>query len=150
MTATTASDTSYASRADAAAHRRTTGAVGLATWAVATAFIVINAHDVAEMIISPAIAAVVAIGLFGWLLPLRMVAGAPGTALTLSVLAVPLTLVAFWSGVPVLLGVAGAMLGAASVGAGRNRSYAAVGLGALAVTGYLVLYVVVGLLMGDL
>jgi hypothetical protein len=152
MTATTATGTTgYATRAaDVAAHRRTTGVVGLATWAVATVFIVINAHDTAEMIISPAIAAVVAIGLFGWLLPSRMVAGAPGTALTLSVLAVPLTVVAFWSGVPVLLGVAGAMLGAASVGAGRNRSYAAVGLGALAVTGYLVLYVVVGLLMGDL
>ena len=150
MSATTATDTTYATKADAAAHRRTTAVVGLATWAVATVFIVINAHDTGEMVISPAIAAVFALGLFSWLLPTRMVTGAPGAALTLSVLALPLTVVAFWSGVPVLLAVAGAMLGAASVEVGRKRAYAAMGLGALGVTGYLVLYVVVGLVMGDL
>lgn len=150
MTTTTATDPSYATRADAAAHRRTTAVVGLATWAVATVFIVINAHDVGEMIISPAIAAVVAALLFGWLLPSRMVTGSPGAALTLSVLAVPLTVVAFWSGVPVLLAVAGAMLGAGSIEVGRKRSYAAIGLGVLAAAGYLTLYVVAGLLMGEL
>lgn len=150
MSTTTATDTGYTTNADVAAHRRTTMLVGGATWAVATAFILTNANSVGEMWISPAIAAVVALGLFGWLLPTRMVTGAPGTALALAVLAVPLTLFAFWSGIPVLLGVAGVMLGAASIEVGRKRAYAAIGLGALAVTGYLVLYVVVGLVMGDL
>ena len=150
MSATTATETGYAGKSDITTHRRTAMLAGATTWAVATAFILTNANSVGEMWISPAIAAVVAIGLFGWLLPGRMVTGAPGTALTLSALAVPLTVVAFWSGVPVLLAVAGAMLGAASIEAGRKRAYAAMGLGALAVTGYLVLYVVVGLIMGDL
>lgn len=147
---TAATTTLSAARADAAAHRRTTALVGLATWIVATSFIAINAHDVGEMVISPAVAAVVAIALFGWLLPARMVTGAPTLALALSGLAVPLTVVAFWSGVPVLLAVAGVMLGAASLGVGRQRGYAALGLGTLAIAGYLTLYVVGGLLMSDL
>lgn len=151
MTATTTTTGSeYATRADVSAHRRTTAAVGLATWAVASVFIVLFANDVGEMFISPAIAGVVALVLFGWVLPTQMVKGAPGLALTLSVLAVLLTMPAFWSGLPAILGVAGAMLGAAGVSVARKRSYAAVGLGGLAVTAYVVLYVLVGLIMNDL
>lgn len=147
---TTSTATNPGYTADAAAHRRMTAVVGLATWAVATGFIVLNAHDVGEMVISSAILGVVTVGIFGWLLPRQMVTGAPGTALALSILAALLTLPAFWSGLPAVLGVAGAMLGNASVSVARRRGLAAVAVGALAVTGYLVLYVLVGLVMGDL
>ncbi len=61
-----------------------------------------------------------------------------------------LLLPAFWSMLPLLLGVGGVMIGAACAGFAPKRAYAAIGLGALTVAGYLYLYVVVATIMGDL
>ena len=95
-------------------------------------------------------AAVVAAIVFGWVVPRGMSKGSPATALTLSVIAALLLLPAFWSMLPLLLGVGGVMVGAACVGFAPKRAYAAIGLGALTVAGYLYLYVVVATIMGDL
>ena len=76
---------------------------------------------------------------------------AGGTALGLSIPAVLLLLPAFWSGLPMILGVAGAMVGNAGRNApsGSGKSITALILGALAVLGYLAIYIGDGLLGGN-
>jgi len=128
-------------------HRLTSAAAGLLAYAVSSYFTWTNAHDNGEIVISLSIAAVVAAVLFGWLVPTRAAQGAPATALTLGVLAALLVLPAFWSGLPLLLGVAGVLVGRASSG---KRAVAGVALGALATAVYLYLYVVVGLVQDKL
>jgi CBS domain containing-hemolysin-like protein len=130
--------------------RRTSAIVGVLTYAVGAAFSVLNTNGVREAVIVLVVAAVVGAVVFGWLVPRGMTTGAPGAAVGLSAVAVLLLLPAFWSMLPLLLGVAGAMLGRACVEHAPKRSYAAIALGAISVVGYLVLYVVVGLIMGDL
>lgn len=82
---------------------------------------------------------------FGFLLPkgLRK-QSAGGTALTLSSIAALVLLPAFWSGLPLVLGVGGAMLGYAgkNAGSGAGKSIAAVVVGLLAAVGYVAIYVV--------
>jgi hypothetical protein len=72
---------------------------------------------------------------------------AGGTALGLSVPAVLLLVPAFWSGLPLVLGVAGLVVGNAGRGArsGGGKCVAAVALGALACLGYVAIYVSDGL-----
>ncbi|HMM97244.1 hypothetical protein [Phycicoccus sp.] len=73
-----------------------------------------------------------------------------GPSLAVGVVAVLLTLPAFWSGVPLVLGVAAAVLG----NAGRTRevgeraALAGLALGLLAVLGYLALYLGDGVVAG--
>lgn len=84
--------------------------------------------------------AVVAVAIFGALVPagLRGITSRPGRwsgwALTVGIVALVATPVAFWSGLPVVLGTAAALLGAAGrQGAGgRGRATAALWLGAFA------------------
>lgn len=128
-------------------HRLTAAAAGLLSFAVASYFIATNAHDNGEIYFSAGLAAVVSVALFGWLVPTRMATGAPATALTLGILAALLVLPAFWSGLPLLLGVAGILVGRASTG---KRAVVAVALSALATVVYLYLYVVVGLVQDKL
>jgi hypothetical protein len=109
-----------------------------------------EAHETSEIVTVLGGAAVVAAVVYGWVVPRGLSKGAPGTALTLSAVAALLLLPAFWSMLPLVLGVAGAMLGRACAGHAPKRGYAAIGLGAISVAGYLVLYVVLGLVMGDL
>jgi hypothetical protein len=139
--------TSAARRHETTDHRLTSAAAGLLSFAVASYFIATNAHDNGEIYFSVGLAAVVAVVLFGWLVPTRMAAGAPATALTLGVLAALLVLPAFWSGLPLLLGVAGLLVGRASSG---KRAVAAIVLSAIATIVYLYLYVVVGLVQDKL
>jgi len=133
--------------------RRALPALGLLTFAVATVWTALGAHNVRETVVVTVVAAVVAAGVYGWVLPRAL--GKPsagGTALTLSLVAVALTLPAFWSGLPLILGVAGAFLGNAGRHArtGAGTSIAALALGALATIAYLAIYIVDGLLMGNL
>lgn len=95
-----------------------------------------------------AVLVVVAAGLYGLLLPagLRGVAAGrwSGAALTLGIVALVLTPVSFWSGLPLVVGTAAAVLGAAgrrTATTGRGRATAAVVLGVLAVVACLVMSV---------
>ncbi len=133
--------------------RRAVIPAGLATFLVAAVWSVLGADSTAERLtMVPAIAVATAL-VFGVLLrkALRK-PSAGGTALGLSVPAVLLTLPAFWSGLPLILGVAGAMLGYAGRGAasGSGKSIVACALGLLAAVAYLTIYVVDGLILGHL
>lgn len=144
MTTYSSTSSSPSSAADNAGPRRAIVPVGGAAFAVASFWTVMGAHDTREIVVVLAICAVVGAGVFGLVLPRALrEESAPGRALTLSVLALLLVAPAFWSGVPILLGSAGALLGYA----GRNAVRGAKGcigaavIGALAVMGYLVIYV---------
>ena len=101
-------------------------------------------HSAWEFIVVAGIVIVTAAFVFGFLLPRTLRNEGTGkAALTLSVLAVLVLLPAFWSGIPLVLGVAGAMLGYVGRHAnhGSGRSTAAVALGLLAAVGYIAIYV---------
>jgi hypothetical protein len=124
--------------------RRAVVPVGVGSFAVASFWIGMGAHDVGEIVSMVALCAVVAGGVFGYVLPRAMrEESAPGRALTLSVLGLLLIVPAFWSGLPMVLGAAGALLGHAgrNASAGSRTSTAALVIGLLAVAGYWASYV---------
>jgi hypothetical protein len=124
--------------------RRAVLPVGLVSFAVAAAWIVAGAHNTTEIVSMVALSALVTAGVFGLLLPRALHQdSAPGRALTLSVLGLLLIVPAFWSGLPMVLGSAGALLGYAGRNAatGSRGSIVAAVIGALAVVGYLTTYV---------
>jgi hypothetical protein len=97
-----------------------------------------------------AVIAVVAIGLYGALLPAGLrgigarTARWSGWALALGIVALVATPVSFWSGLPVLLGTAGAVLGSAGRQAAptkRGRPTAAVVVGTVATVASLALLI---------
>lgn len=101
-----------------------------------------GAHDLREVVVvSAALVLVVGIA-FGLVIPraLRHDSGATA-ALTMSVLGALLLLPAFWSALPLALGVAGALLGHARRDAhlGAGKAAAAVALGVLTAVGYFVI-----------
>ncbi len=107
-----------------------------------------GAHDWGEII--TVLAAIVIAGAvaFGLVVPRALRReSAGGAALGLSVPAVLLLLPAFWSGLPLVLGVAGFVVGNAGRRAerGAGACIAATVLGALAAVGYLAVYVSDGL-----
>lgn len=112
--------------------------------AAAGALTVYGAHDLREVVVVLAVLVTVVVGVYGYLLPRALSRpSAPGTALTLSVVAAVLLLPAFWSGLPLALGVAGALLGHAGRDAvdGSRTSVAAMLIGVLACVGYVAVYV---------
>ncbi len=116
----------------------------LAVTVAATALTIYGAHDVREVVVVLAILAAVVVGVYGFLVPRRLARpSAGGTALTLSLIAAVLLLPAFWSGLPLALGVAGAMLGYAGRNAptGSGKSTAALVIGMIAGIGYFAVYV---------
>lgn len=130
--------------ADNAGPRRAIVPVGVGSFAVAAFWIAMGAHDSGEIVSMVALSAVVAGAVFGFLLPRAMrEESTPRRALTMSVLGLLLVAPAFWSGLPVVLGSAGALLGYAGRNAtsGAKGSITAAAIGALAVVGYLVVYV---------
>lgn len=115
----------------------TTAAIGVA--AVVTPLTLWGAHDLREVGIVLGVAAVVIAGVYGLLVPAMLRRdSAAGAALTLSVIGVLLVLPAFWSGLPLVLGVAGAMLGYA--GRRTVAGKAALVLGVLSSLAYLAIY----------
>ena len=95
-----------------------------------------------EFLIVCAVIAVAAAVVFGWVVLRGLQREAAGaTALTLSILGL-LTVAAFWSGLTPILASGGALLGWAGRDAERGRGMcrAAIGIGALALTAYLVIY----------
>jgi hypothetical protein len=120
---------------------------GIAAAAVATTLMALFAHDWGEVIVVAAgIAAGTAV-VFGVVVPrgLRR-ESAGGAALTCAVLAALLVAPAFWSGIPLVLGVAAMILGNAGRVAPHDagKSIAALVVGALASTFHLSIYVMEG------
>ena len=130
--------------AENAGVRRAIVPVGVGSFAVAAFWIAMGAHDVGEIVSMVALSAVVAGGVFGLVLPRAMrEESAPRRALTLAILGLLLIVPAFWSGLPMVLGSAGALLGYAGRNAtsGAKGSVTAFVIGLLAVVGYLTTYV---------
>ena len=110
----------------------------------AIGFTALGAHDWTEIAVIAGAVVVTSAIVFGWVVPhaLRQ-ESAGGTALALTIPAVLLVVPAFWSGVPLVLGAAGLLVGNAGRRAprGAGMCIAGVVLGALAVAGYVTIYV---------
>lgn len=112
--------------------------------ALAAAGTLYGANDWAEIGIVLGAIAVTTLLIFGFVVPRALrKESAGGAALTLSILAVLLVLPAFWSGLPLVLGTAGLVVGNAGrrASTGAGPCIAATVLGALAVVGHLAIYV---------
>jgi hypothetical protein len=108
------------------------------------ALLIYGAHDWAEIIVSTSVLFIVTALVYGLVVPGALRKESAGrTGLALSVPAVLLTAPAFWTGLPLVLGVAGMVVGTAGRNArnGAGMCIAALVLGALAVLGYLAIYV---------
>lgn len=122
--------------------------IGVATTLVAAACTTAFAHDWTEVIVSVSGMALIAAVIFGIVVPRALrKESAGGTALGLSIPAVLLTLPAFWTGLPLVLGAAGFVVGSAGRQArsGAGTCIAGLVLGALAVLGYVAIYVMSGI-----
>lgn len=124
--------------------RELVAAVGVGSTLLALGFTALGAHDWTEIGIVGGAVVLTAVLVYGWVVPRALrKESAGGTALALTIPAVLLVVPAFWSGLPMVLGAAGLLVG----GAGRNARkgaglcIAGVVLGALAVAAYLVIYV---------
>ena len=128
---------------DRGAYSRRLLLIATSVFAVAAAFTIWGAHDLREIAVVLAALSITMVGVYGFLLPHKLRQQDPGpTALTLSLIGLAVLLPAFWSGLPLVLGVAGALLGSAGRNAakGRRLSAAAMAIGALASIGYLAIY----------
>ncbi len=114
---------------------RTAVGIGVGTAVVSGASVTLFAHDWGEIVVVLGALAVVTAIVFGVVVPrgLRR-ESAGGAALTCAILAALLALPAFWSGLPLVLGVAAMLLGNAgrTAARGSGRCIAAIVLGALA------------------
>ena len=125
--------------------------IGLATFLVAAAGTAFGANDWGEIIIVLGVIAVASALVFGLVVPRALrKESAGGTALGLAVPALLLLLPAFWSGLPLVLGVAGLVVGNAGRRApsGAGKCIAAVVLGTLAAVGYIAVYISDGMSNG--
>ena len=126
---------------------------GVATYVVSSIWTVLGANSRTEWIAMLALALVAVLVVYGVVVPRALAhESAPKTALTLSGIAALLTLPAFWTGLPLVLGAAGVLVGYAGRRAARGAggSIAALVLGALSVIGYLAIYVGDGVVAGNL
>jgi hypothetical protein len=117
----------------------TTAAVLVST----VALTVYGAHDMTEVVVVLAILLPVIGGVYGILLPRELTKeSAGGTSLLLAVIGALLLVPAFWSGLPLALGAAGAMLGYAGrhASTGSGKCTVALILGTLASIGYFAVY----------
>jgi hypothetical protein len=131
---------------------RSAAAIGAGSALIAAAFTVYGAHNWAEIALSVTVLAVVTTVVFGLVVPRALRKdSAGGTALGLSIPAVLLIVPAFWSGLPLVLGVAGFLVGNAGRHArtGSGKCIAALVLGSLAVLGYLATYITDGIIAGN-
>ena len=123
---------------------RTAAGIGIASALVAAAGTAFGAHDWTEITVTWSVIAVATVLVYGFVVPRALgKESAGGTALGLSIPALVLLLPAFWSGLPLVLGVAGLVVGNAGRRAptGTGKCIAAVVLGSLAAIGYLAIYI---------
>lgn len=119
------------------------GSIALATVLAAVGtYVSTDEQGTREFLVVCAIIAVAAAVVFGLVVPRGLQREAAGaTALTLSILGL-LAVLAFWAGLTPILACGGALLGWAGRDADRGRGMcrAAIGIGALALVGYLAIY----------
>jgi hypothetical protein len=120
------------------------GAIALATtFAAIGTYVGDQEQGTKEFLVVCVIIAVAAAVVFGLVVPKGLQREAAGvTALALSILGL-VTVLAFWSGLTPILAGGGALLGWAGRDAARGRgtSWAAIVIGAIALVGYLAIYV---------
>lgn len=123
---------------------RAVAGLGVGVALVAATLTTLFAHTWAEAISMVALILMASAVVYGVVVPrgLRR-EGAAGTALTFAVVAALLIVPAFWTGLPLVLGVAAVVLGNAGRTAprGGGRSIAALVIGALTSLFYLYIYV---------
>jgi hypothetical protein len=122
--------------------------LGAGSGVLAAALTAAFAHDWAEIAFSVGIIAGVTALVVGVVMPRALrKESAGGTALGLSIPAILLALPAFWSGLPLVLGVAGLVVGnhGRLASSGARKSIVAVVLGSIAVLVYLAIYVMSGI-----
>jgi hypothetical protein len=125
---------------------------GIATVVVSSVFTYLGAHSRGEYVSMIALALVTAVVAYGWVAPRALERNAaPKTAMVMSVVAALTALPAYWTGLPLVLGAAGGLVGYAGRGAakGAGLSIAAMLVGVLSVLGYLTIYIVDGLVFGN-
>lgn len=123
---------------------RTLVPIAAASALAGTALLIYGAHHWTEIMVSSTILVVVTALVFGLVVPRALrKESAGGTALALSVPAVLLVPPAFWSGLPLVLGVAGMIVGNAgrTARSGSGKAVAGLVLGALAVLLYAATYI---------
>lgn len=126
-------------------------ALPLASVALATFWTGFGAHDWGEIAVSAGVIVLTAALVFGAAAPRARRSGTQGGwSLGLGIAAVLLTLPAFWSGLPMVLGAAAIALGseARNRDRGADRAIAGLVLGTVAVLGYLAIYVADGVVLG--
>ena len=122
----------------------TIATLGFTAWGVFWHGPGVQADGPGEFYMVAPIVLVTAVAVFGFLLPRALRReSAGGTALTLSIIAAVAIVPAHWAGLPLVLGVAGAMLGYAGKHApsAAGQSIAAFVIGLLAALGYLAFYI---------
>jgi hypothetical protein len=125
---------------------------GIATVLVSSVFTYLGAHSWQEAASMIALATVTAAAVYGLVVPRALdKEAAPRVAMTMSAVAALATLPAFWTGLPLVLGASGALVGYAGRGAARGSglSIAAMLIGVLTVIGYLAIYIVDGIIFGN-
>ncbi len=130
---------------------RTVAAAGVASAALGAGWSFYGAHDWAEIAVVTSTLVVVTALVYGLALPRALRRDDQGTAaLSFSIPAVLLTMPAFWSGLPLVLGVAGILAGNAGRRAptGSGKSIVGLALGAVAVLGYLAIFIGDGVIAG--
>lgn len=126
---------------------------GLVVGALAVACTAWGAHGATDLAVLTTVAIGATAVIFGVVVPRALRAsGAGGTALWLSLPAIVSLLPLFWSGLPLILGAGGVMVGLARRHDDNARTKAVAGLvlGSLAVIGYVGIYLVDGLLLGNI
>jgi len=119
-------------------------ATGAVTGLVAAALSTLFGHSWADAALLVAVIAVVTVVVFGVVVPRGLRHESPGRpALTMAVLAALLSVPAFWSGLPLVLGVGAMLLGNAGRTArtGAGPCIAALVIGSLTTLFYLFIYV---------
>lgn len=122
--------------------------IGAGVGIVAATLTTLFAHDWAEAISMVALIAVVTGVVFGVAVPKSLRGERPGRpALAYAIVAALLSVPAFWTGLPLVLGIAAMILGNAGRTArtGAGASIAALVIGALASLFYLSIYVMEGI-----
>jgi len=130
--------------ADKETVRRLVVPTGIITFALAALLSVTNADSATEAVVEVVIQAAVAAAIFGLVVPRALRReSAGGRGLIMSVIGLLLVMPAFWSGLPLLLGAAGALVGQAGRHAerGSGKAIAALVIGLLAVVAYAAVYV---------
>lgn len=123
---------------------RSVAPLGVATAVLAGALSVLFAHGWGEVLVVVPVMLVAAALVFGLAVPRALGReDSGGAALGLAVPAAVLLLPAFWSGLPLVLGVAGMIVGNAGRNArsGSGKSAAALVIATLAVVGYAAIHV---------